>query len=60
MIEMIIGFGIVWIIICILLFVGWVFNIIKLIKTADVNLLSVLRVLGIFIPLLGSILGFIG
>lgn len=60
MINTIIGFGIFSVVICVLLFVGWVFNIIKLVKTADTDFISVLRVLGIFVPLLGSILGFIG
>lgn len=64
MIRLILGAGAVWIAVAIALVLGWVLNIITLVSLAtgpvtDVTLMFILRVVGIFVPPLGGVLGYL-
>jgi nitrogen fixation/metabolism regulation signal transduction histidine kinase len=52
--------GIVLLGIAIICFAGYVYNIIKVARTNKFSGMLALRLIGIFFPLLGIILGFIG
>ncbi len=48
----------IWLVTVILIAVGWVMNIIALAHASAVTVLVVLRIIGIFVPPLGAILGY--
>ena len=57
------GFGLVWIAFVVAVLVGWVMNIVQLIHlsgTATLTLGIILRIVGIFVPPLGAIMGYFG
>lgn len=64
MTRLILGAGAVWIAVAIALVLGWVLNIVTLFGMAstpvtDVTLMFILRVVGIFVPPLGGVLGYL-
>lgn len=64
MLRLILGAGAAWIAVAIALVVGWVLNIVALFGLAsapvtEVTLMFILRVVGIFVPPLGGVLGYL-
>lgn len=51
---------IIWVIVAVLIGVGWVLNIIELSNTSfdPITGLAILRVIGVFLPPLGAVLGY--
>lgn len=55
------SFAIIWIILGIVLFIGWIRNIVKIVKTRPFEWSGsmIMRIVGIFIPVIGGIMGFV-
>ena len=55
------SFTIIWFIVGIVLFVGWIKNIFKIVKTKPFEWSGsmIMRIVGIFIPIIGGIMGFV-
>ena len=54
-----IGLGTFAIILSIAILVGWIVNIVKLANSKEIDVLAILRIIGIFVPILGGVLGFV-
>lgn len=58
MLSWIIGFTLFWIIIGIFMLIGWILNIVKLIQSKEFTPFVVVRIIGIFVPIIGCIIGY--
>lgn len=58
MLSWFIGFTLFWIIIGIFMLVGWILNIVKLMQSKEFTPFVVVRIIGIFVPVIGCIIGY--
>lgn len=58
--NLFIGFSLFTLVLGVLALVGYILNIVKLITSKEFMPLTVVRIIGIFIPVIGCIVGFVG